>query len=282
MLYMTDVLTDDQIDPYAPSGGGDTSTAQTGSTSGGTSTRQGITSAPSGPATTDPSGSGVTFPLTVTDSASASPTSGGGAVPSDTASGGGNTHVPGEIWTLGPGQGCAPGYAAQQTADGRWTCIPMSDFNKIFSGDFSPLFAGNAPKGVAPVDTASSVYVGGQYKGTAMEAAVANGYVPSGTSGTAGATTQGPTGGSGAGLAAGGDTVNRLIDLVAGMYAGAGVKGGGSGFGGLVSGPISSAPENTGELATPAPKKSPLGAIFIVLVLAAGGWYYYKHRKGSK
>lgn len=56
---------------------------------------------------------------------------------SDTVS---NMHVPGEFWTLGAGQGCAPGYANQQAAGvNRWTCIPMKTFQQIQALDFSGL-----------------------------------------------------------------------------------------------------------------------------------------------
>lgn len=49
-------------------------------------------------------------------------------------------HVPGEVWTLGAGQGCAPGYANQQAAGvNRWTCIPMKTFQQIQALDFSGL-----------------------------------------------------------------------------------------------------------------------------------------------
>lgn len=192
-------------------------------------------------------------------------------------------HMPGETWTLGPGQGCAPGYVQQQTADGRWTCIPQSDFDKIFRGDFSPLFPGSAPAGVTPVDPNSSVYVGGAFQGTAQ--AVADAGVPAPGSGVTtggGATTGGGTSSTGSqgGINTGSSTIDRLIDLVAAQYAGAGVKGGGSGFDGLVSGPLAVADEG----AAGTTKGGGSGAlVFVILVVVAGlaYWYYKKHKKAG-
>lgn len=264
-----------------------------------------------GPGSFDPGGGGTNVDPVSKNPPTLTPTSGGGG--GDTGGGGGggqggsgggggssggdqpsNMHMPGEIWTLGPGQGCAPGYAQQMTADGRWTCIPMSDFQKIFKGDFSPLFPGNAPAGVAPVDPNSSVSVGGQFLGTAQD--VADSFAstgeapppPSGTQGTGGvstgggATTGGQSGGGGGVNTGSGSTIDRLIDLVAAQYAGAGVKGGGSGFDGLVSGPL--ATSVTGEDATPASGSGSKGLLlFVFLVVAAGlgYWYYKKHKSGG-
>lgn len=247
-----------------------------------------ISPADVGPAVGDPvmtGGSTLTFNPTSDDVGD------GGVDPADTSSsgsaptGGAILHGPGEIWSLAPNHGCAPGYAQQQTADGRWTCIPMSDFRKIFAGDFSPLFPGAAPAGVRPVDPESSVTFGGQQM-TAQQAADMNAgvtdVVPAAPSGTGGSNTQGTSGGTN--TTGGTSKVDRLIDLVSAMYAGAGVKGGGSGFDGLVSGPLATAVESTGGEGAPvaaASKTSP--ALVLVLVLIAGGvaWWYYKRKKGK-
>lgn len=102
-------------------------------------------------------------------------------------------------------------------------------------------------------------------------------------SGTAGSNTV-ASGGTGSGttsVADGGTAINRLIDLAAAMYAGAGVKGGGTGFGGLVGGSLADTPTNTGQLATPTPT-SHKGLIVVVLLLAGlAFWYYKKHHKGA-
>ncbi len=72
----------------------------------------------------------------------------------------------------------------------------------------------------------------------------------------------------------GGSTINRLIDVAAAMYAGAGVKGGGTGFGGLVAAPISGTTTQSGG------KKSSTGiVILLVLGAALAFWYYKKHHK---
>ncbi len=285
--YETDTYTDDQI--YRPDGGssgGDTSTATITQPSA-----TGITSAPSGPATTDPFGGGAFInavtgtetPATTTQPETAAPTAQAGAIPS--VPGASNMHLPGEVWQMGAGQGCAPGYAEQMRADGSWTCIPMSDFQKIFSGDFSPLSPGRAPEGVAPVAGDSSVYVGGVLQGTAQQVAEAAGSVwgavtGAGTAGT-GSTTQGPSGGGSGAVSNGGTNVDRLIDLASMMFAGAGVKGGGTGFGGFVSGPV--AGSDTGGGSSAAAPTSHTGLIIVVLIAAGLGFWYYKkhHKKGA-
>lgn len=176
---------------------------------------------------------------------------------------------------MGPGQGCKAGYVEQQRADGTWTCIPQSDFDKIFKGDFSPLFKGNAPEGVTPVGEDSIVTAGGK-TGTALDMAKADGYVPP----SASSSTQGPTSGdSGAGAASGSDSaINRLIDLAAAQFAGAGAGGGGSGFDGLVSGPLATASETA-----PAAGGGSKGLVVVILLVAAGvGFYFWhKHHKGK-
>ncbi len=261
--------TDDQIDPYSPpTGDGYTASGTTQPTS---SLR------PGGSATTDPVGSGFSLPAETPQTE----TLPGPATPPQTTPGASNMHLPGEIWDLRAGQGCAPGYAEQQTADGRWTCIPMSDFQKIFSGDFSPLSAGQAPAGVAPVAGNTLVYVGGVLQGTAQAVAEAAGSTWGAITGTAPvSSTQGPTGGSAGGssvaISDGGSAVNRLIDLASAMYAGAGVKGGGSGMGGLVSAPLS------GTGGGSAPASSSGKGLVIVIILGAAGlafWYYSKHKR---
>lgn len=55
-------------------------------------------------------------------------------------------HMPGESWTLGAGQGCAPGYTEQMLPDGTWTCISAADFRQVQAGNFDPL----VPIGAAP------------------------------------------------------------------------------------------------------------------------------------
>jgi hypothetical protein len=154
----------------------------------------------------------------------------------------------------------------------------MSDFNKIFSGDFSPLSPGQAPSGVAPVLGNSLVYVGGVLQGTAQSVAEKAGSVWGAITGTAPiSTTQGPaSGGSSSAISDGGSAVNRLIDLASAMYAGAGVKGGGSGMGGLVAAPLS------GTAGGSAPAPSSGKGLVIVVILGAAGlafWYYNKHKK---
>lgn len=280
--YETDTYTDDQI--YRPDGGssgGDTSTATITQPSA-----TGITSAPSGPATTDPVGSnffisavtGTETPSTATETPTAPVQSG----PIPSVPGASNMHLPGEVWQMGAGQGCAPGYAEQMRADGSWTCIPMSDFQKIFSGDFSPLSPGRAPEGVAPVSGDSSVYVGGVLQGTAQQVAEAAGSTWGAiTTAITGSTTQGPSGGGSTAVSNGGTSVDRLIDLASMMFAGAGVKGGGTGFGGFVSGPV--AGSDTGGGTTAAAPTSHTGLIIVVLIAAGLGFWYYKkhHKKGA-
>lgn len=238
--------------------------------------------------TFDPTGGTNVDPVMVDTPLLGGGSSGGGTSGNGSGSGsaggtGGvsNMHMPGETWSLGPGQGCAPGYVQQQTADGRWTCIPQSDFDKIFRGDFSPLFPGKAPAGVAPVDPNSSVYVGGQLQGTAQQVADAGVPAPgSGVTTGGGASSGGgsSTGGQGS-INTGSSTIDRLIDLVAAQYAGAGVKGGGSGFDGLVSGPLAVADEGAGTT-----KSGGSGAlVFVILIVLAGlgYWYYKKHKKAG-
>lgn len=301
MLLMTDVLTDDQIEPTVPSSGGVTGSVTGATGTNPTSTTQRITAAPTGPATTDPVGSSINFPAQLTDSASPAPTGAkGSALDSWWAQHGQgerfsvingslidmalltyNSIMGSPVGTGGMTQEIKDSYGltesglvssvsgAQKSADDSW------QYALTHGGWSNPQMNPNSSEFVST--TSYTPPAGGDVSaptsGTTSPAATGGGTYP-------GASTQGPTGGSGSGLAAGGDQVSRLIDLVAGMYSSAGVKGGGSGFGGLVSGPLSSSPDtNTGELATPVKKKSSLGMIFVLLIVAAGGWYYYKHHK---
>lgn len=89
--------------------------------------------------------------------------------------------------------------------------------------------------------------------------------------------TQGPSGNAGVNTGSGDPTVNRLIDVMSAMYAGAGVNGGDSGFGGLVSGPIA---DTTGTAATSTSSGTSGVAVFVVIgVIVLIGYWYYKHHK---
>jgi hypothetical protein len=120
---------------------------------------------------------------------------------------------------------------------------------------------------------------GGTGEVAAATSGTAGGSTSTGTSGSATTASGGSSSGT-TSISGGGSSVDRLIDLAAAMYAGAGVKGGGTGFGGLVSGPIGET--NTGELATPAASPSHKGLIIVVLILSGlAFWWYKKHKKGA-
>lgn len=178
--------------------------------------------------------------------------------------GGSNQHGPGSEWTMGAGQGCAPGYVQHMLPNGNWTCISQAEFDKLRTGDqatYDNLY-GKGTYSVAPsADGQSFVNV-----------------PPSNQAGADDTPSPSPTSGpqaSGGGGGGGGNTIDRLIDLVSAQYAGAGVKGQGTGFDGLVSGPLATATE-------PAPKKSS-GVLLLVFVIIGGAvaWYVYKKRKGA-
>jgi hypothetical protein len=69
------------------------------------------------------------------------------------------------------------------------------------------------------------------------------------------------------------------MDLVAAQYAGGGVPGGGTGFGGLVTAPLAGSDfvSAGGTSAAPASHKGLL--ILGILVAAIGFWYYKSHKK---
>ncbi len=75
----------------------------------------------------------------------------------------------------------------------------------------------------------------------------------------------------------GGDPVNRLIDVMASMYAGAGVKGGGSGFDGLVSAPLATSVTDTPQQASGS--NGYLMLVILAVVIGLGFWYYKSHKK---
>lgn len=106
--------------------------------------------------------------------------------------------------------------------------------------------------------------IGGSATGTVA------GSVNTGTPATSGPDTSGGTPSGGApdtGL------INSLMGLVSNMYAGAGVSGGDSGFGGEVLGPIASAP--------PATSRSQLIGFLVIGAIGIGVVYWLKHRKGA-
>jgi hypothetical protein len=104
-----------------------------------------------------------------------------------------------------------------------------------------------------------------------------------GGTGTA-TTTTNPTNGSPAGPAAptGGvgpvpdnSLITSLMGLVANQFAGAGVKGGGTGYDGPVTAPI--------EVAAPAASSNHgITIILILLVVGIGGYFLWKNRKKAK
>jgi hypothetical protein len=91
--------------------------------------------------------------------------------------------------------------------------------------------------------------------------------------------TSGPT--SPVSTTGGGDAlINRLIDLVAAQYAGVGVPGGGSGFGGLVSGPLEGS--QVVDQSAPAPTSHKGIIILVLLVAGIGYWFYRSHKKAKR
>lgn len=101
---------------------------------------------------------------------------------------------------------------------------------------------------------------------------------PVGTPAAPGSPTPGPAPGSGG--SDGGDSINRLIDLMAAQFASAGTSGGGSGFGGLVSAPVGDGTSATITTAAAGPNR----AVVFVMLLVAGGlayWYYKKHKRAA-
>jgi len=78
----------------------------------------------------------------------------------------------------------------------------------------------------------------------------------------------------------GDDLISRLIDLMAAQYTGAHVTGGGSGFGGLVSGPLAGSDFVGGDTSA-APASSNKKGLLILLLLVAGigYWFYRSHKK---
>jgi hypothetical protein len=170
--------------------------------------------------------------------------------------------------------------SAQSASDARWT------YALSHGGFYAPEVNPNA----LPLTLGGTATQGGTAPvGTPLDATFGAGDVqatPTGIAGSNSGTNTGYAGGTadtGASsgtnsVAGGGNAINRLLDLAAAMYAGAGVKGGGTGFGGLVGGPLGET--NTGELATPAAPASHKGLIIVVVLLAAiGFWWYRKHHK---
>jgi hypothetical protein len=100
---------------------------------------------------------------------------------------------------------------------------------------------------------------------------------PSGTTGgTTGGLTSGPTSPVTGG--ASDDLINRLMDLVAAQYAGVAVPGGGTGFGGLVSGPID---DGTANVQAPA-AQSGKGLLILALIVAGLGYWFYRSHKHKR
>lgn len=98
--------------------------------------------------------------------------------------------------------------------------------------------------------------------------------------------TSGPpatNGGAAAGPAADTALITSLLGLVSNMYAGAGTSGGGTGFDGTVSAPISSTAGTEPVDQSTAPKsKNPLIVLLFVGVIVGGIWYWLKHRGKKK
>lgn len=307
-------MTDEQLQPYYGGYGSDTSTKQD-ATQPKTS---GITSAPTGPATTDPVGSGYSEPVATTQPKPyVAPTGSQASNTSDALDTWFKEHGSGErySWINGSlidmaaltynslvntkvGQGgmtqdvkdaygltdsslVAAAGSANAASESRW------QYALTHGGFFTPETNPNAmPLSLSSGKTQGGVANDGAFTVGLTSQNGESGDVGATPSGVAGSTSTGATGpvsgtGSGGGFSEGGNAINRLIDLAAAMYAGAGVKGGtGTGFGGLVGGPLGDA-TNTGELAEPAPApQSHKGLIVLVLLLAVGGyWYYRKHHK---
>jgi hypothetical protein len=93
--------------------------------------------------------------------------------------------------------------------------------------------------------------------------------------GTTGGLTSGPTSPI---TGSGDDLINRLMDLVAAQYSGVAVPGGGTGFSGLVSGPI----DASGDAAAPAKSSGKSLLILALIVAGLGYWFYKSHKKHHK
>jgi hypothetical protein len=306
------VMTDEQLSPYYGGSGSDTSTA-TDTTQPKT---QGINSAPSGPATTDPVGSGFSMPVATTPTPApyVAPTGSQASNTSDALDTWFKEHGSGERYSwingslvdmaaltynslfntkVGVGgmtQDIKDAYgltdsklvdaasSANAASESRW------QYALTHGGFFTPETNPNAnPLDLSSGKTQGGVANDGVFSVGLVTQGSENGDVSATPSGVAGSTSTGATGpvsgsGSGSGVSEGGSAINRLIDLAAAMYASAGVKGGtGTGFGGLVGGPLGDA-TNTGELAEPTPPQSHKGLVIVVLLLAGVGfWWYKKH-----
>lgn len=218
---------------------------------------------------TQPVGPKLSIPLIPTASDTSGGNSGGGSEsPAPTNSGGGSLHGPGEVWHMGPNQGCIAGYVEHQLPDGSWTCITQSDFQKIFSGDFQPVIDTAKAFGFKAPDVGQGA--GGDVAPPASGAAA-----PSNTQGpgSTGATAAGGGGGTGS------TAIDRLIDLAASQFAGAGASGSDTATPGFVSAPIGG--DTSGGSTSSSSSSSGLVILVVVAALGIGGYMYYKHHKGK-